>query len=371
MDLETRIRSRIEAILASDARQHAHLRSMITDEEPLEEDPFEEERNLYQRIISNYRSAVNDVNALLEENIAFLSLFSRIVDNIKGKGDFHEICSVVADALLQDLGVEYCGVILFGGGERDAFYLEGIREDQKFLCLHSERHLLGSREFEEVVSALVREGSECVYIPDVTREARFRSIDFPSVVRSLVCLPVMLGSRPAGALLAGHSLPRFFNDNHLRLLKILSGIVSHSRYLTDARASSAKNDSHVAARCPQSDVIALVLMSFDSECAEHPGRLPDREMLMELRGRLSRHLEPHEVIALYDERQLLMLSPGTPAECVPPRVARLQEAFRAWQSEQTDKLRGLRMSIGYSACEATGDIARTLEIASIMIRPTP
>jgi hypothetical protein len=370
MDLETRIRSRIETILASDARQHAHLRSMLAEDEPLQEDPFEEERNLYQRIISNYRSAVNDVNALLEENIAFLSLFSRIVDNIKGKGDFHEICSVVADALLQDLGVEYCGVILFGDEGGDAMYLEGIREDQKFLCLHSERHLLGSREFEEAARALVREAPECAYIPDVTREARFRSIDFPSVVRSLVCLPVVLGSRPVGALLTGHSLPRFFNDNHLRLLKILSGIVSHSRCLTDARASCNRDDTRAAARGPQSDVIALVIMSFDSKGAEHAGGSPDRETLMELRSRLTRCLEPHEIIVLYDERQLLMLSPGTPGECIPPRVARLQEAFRAWHAEQPERLRGLRMSIGYSACEATGDIARTLEIASIMIRPT-
>lgn len=341
------------------------------DDEPLPEDPFEEERNLYQRIISNYRSAVNDVNALLEENIAFLSLFSRIVDSIKGKGDFQEICSVVADALLQDLGVEYCGVLLSGDGESDPLYLEGIREDQKFLCLHSERHLLGSREFEEAVSSLIREGSECVYVPDVTREARFRNIDFPSVVRSLVCLPIVLGGRPAGALLAGHSLPRFFNDNHLRLLKILAGIVSHSRYLTDTRASRAKDDARAAARGPQADVLALVLMNFDPACGEHAGMPLGRETLMELRSRLSHCLEPHEVVVLYDERQLLMLSPGTPAECVPPRVARLQEAFRAWQSERPERQRSLRMSIGYAACEATGDIARMLEIASVMIHPTP
>ena len=49
MNIEDRIRSRIEAILMNDARNYAEIRGMAEGEEPIHEDSFEEERNLYQR----------------------------------------------------------------------------------------------------------------------------------------------------------------------------------------------------------------------------------------------------------------------------------------------------------------------------------
>jgi hypothetical protein len=374
MDLEARIRSRIETILISDARKHADVKLMAASDEPFDEDPFEEERNLYQRIINNYRSAVNDTNALLEENIAFLSSFCRIVDNIKEKENFHEICSVILDSLLQDLGVEYCGIVLFEDAVSsvDPLYLEGICEDQKFVYIHSKPQLLGSREFEEAVAALVRETRECFNVPDVNRESRFNGVDFPSVVRSLVCLPILFRNEPAGALLISHSLPHFFNENHIRLLKILSGVISHLKYLTAKRTVAGISDSSSAApsAVPAScDVISIILMSFDLVGADGDITEPDREVVLGLRGRLAQLLEPGEVVLLYEDKELLMLLPGTPADRVPARVGKIREAFLEWKSSQPEKLRAMRISLGFSTCEGTEDIARTLEIASIMIHP--
>ena len=111
MEIEDKIRSQIEAILVHDAKSFAEIKEMAADDEPLETDVLAEERNLYHRIINGYRNAVGEVNKLLEENIGSLSSFFRIVESIKEKEDFQEICSQIVDCILQDLGVDYCSFV--------------------------------------------------------------------------------------------------------------------------------------------------------------------------------------------------------------------------------------------------------------------
>jgi len=111
IDIEGRIRSRIEAVLLNDARNYDEMKMTASGEDPMDGDPFAEERNLYQRIINSYRNAVSEVNGLLEENIGFLSAFYRIAETIKEKDDLQDICSQLVDCILQDLGAEYCSVI--------------------------------------------------------------------------------------------------------------------------------------------------------------------------------------------------------------------------------------------------------------------
>ena len=224
MDIENRIRARIEAILTNDARNYAEITKTAAMDEPLEADSFAEERNLYQRIINSYRSAVSEVNKLLEENVGFLSGFYRIVENIKEKDDFEEICSQIVDCILQDLGAEYCSLLFHESN--GPLCLEGVREDRKFLRIHSKSSMLGE-EFEREMTIMVRESSECLNVADVYGEPRFNAVDFPSVARSVLCLPITLRQAPVGFLILSHSLPNFFHDNHIRVLKILGSMVAH------------------------------------------------------------------------------------------------------------------------------------------------
>ena len=143
MEIEDRIRTQIEAILVNDARNFSEIKKMAAEDEPLEADVLTDERNLYHRIINSYRNAVSEVNKLLEENIGSLSGFYRIVESIKEKEDFQEICSQIVDCILQDFGADYCS-LLFPESD-NTLCLEGIREDRKFLRIHSKTSLLGKQ----------------------------------------------------------------------------------------------------------------------------------------------------------------------------------------------------------------------------------
>ncbi len=373
MDIETRIRSRIEAILMNDARNHDEIRRMASDDEPLQTEAFEEERNFYQRIINSYRSAISEANSLLEENVGFLSNFYNIVERIKDKSDCQEICSHLVDCVLQDLGAEYCSVVLFGSepGDANEFCLEGVCESRKFFRIHSDPGLLGSTQFEEALVQMVAETGESFNIADVYREERFNHIDFPSVVRSLLCLPIIQRKETIGCLILSHSLPSCFKDNHLRVLKILASTVAHLRLLSlseksrEVLAPEAISESEEGAL---QDGFSVVLL--DLEVAEGFGRARglDRQRMKEIRRRFAAALKGRGSVLFYDERELLVLLPGLPADRIPEVVRCLQSAFKQWQATQEERLRNSTMGIGYATCSDDEDLSSLLELAFYSMR---
>ncbi len=371
MDIESRIRSRIESILVNDERNHAELKAMACQDEPFDDDPFEEERNLYQRIINSYRSAVNEVNGLLEENVGFLSGFYRIIEGIKSRRDFQEICSVIVDCVLSDFGAEYCSIILYESrpSGQARFCLEGVQEDRKFVYCHSSESLLGNADFEAEVAKLVADSPRILNIPDVYREPRFNTIDFPGVVRSLTSLPITGNGAVLGALLLSHSLPRYFNDNHIRVLRILAGMIAHLRMLAfnpgEAPAAPPPGDPAVM----QEDVVSVVVLQFEAADTGTRAAAFGPEFLGAARSGLAAGTGPGESLLVYDEESLLLLLPGTGAEALPARVRHLREIYQAWRAGQSVGFQSIRMNVGYSTCDKGEGLSKTLEIAALAMRP--
>jgi hypothetical protein len=371
MEIEDRIRTRIEAILVNDARNFNEIKKMAVDDEPLEaDDILADERNLYHRIINSYRNAVSEVNKLLEESIGSLSGFYHIVESIKEKQDFQEICSQIVNCMLQDFGADYCG-ILFRGGE-ETLCLEGICEDRKLLRIHSKESLLGSKEFELELTRMAVEGADCLNIEDVYREPRFNAVDFPGVVRSVLCLPILLHNAPVGFLVLSHSLPNFFKDNHVRVLKIIGSFVAHLKLLHQngrllnpmALHRPSDQDSY-----EKPDAFAVALLEFDTLDAYGRRVHLDKKSVREIRRRIQSALDEKESILFYGDRELLVFMPGISTELLAARVRGLRESFEFWQRDRFEERRNVRINLGFSVCEGDEDLARTLEVASLVTHP--
>ena len=370
MEIEDRIRTQIEAILVNDARNYSEMKNMAEVDEPLDASLPTDERNLYHKIINSYRNAVSEVNKLLEENIGSLSGFYRIVESIKEKEDFQEICSQIVDCILQDFGADYCSLLF---PESDStFCLEGICEDRKFLRIHSKTSLLGSREFEQELAKMAEESSDCLNIEDIYKEPRFNDIDFPSVVRSVLCLPMHLRNAPVGFLILSHSLPSYFHDNHIRVLRILGSFVAHLRLLHQGgRILPAANPAESAPQDYQlnPDEYAVVLMEFDSRDRFGRWKPLNRECIRDIRLRMQGSLGPRESVMFYGEKDLLVIMPGISSDTLPSRVRSLRESFHNWQAAQIEDQGNSRMNLGFSVCEQEEDFARTLEVASLVMHP--
>jgi hypothetical protein len=369
MELEDSIRSQIEAILVNDARNFNEIKSMAAEDEPFEGEVLSDERNLYHRIINGYRNAVSEVNKLLEQNIGSLSGFYRIVESIKEKKDFQEICSQIVNCILQDFGAEYCSLLFPEKGE--VLCLEGIDEDRRFLRIHSNNSMLANKEFEDELTKMADEDGECVRIDDVYKELRFSEVDFPGVVRSILCLPIQLHSSSAGFLILTHSLPKFFHENHIRVLKILCSLVAHLKLLhlgadEPARLPYLHSDLEDEEK---PEAYSVVLLGFETQDAFGRREPLDKESVCEIRLRIQNSLEGKESVLFYRDRELIVMMPGTSAEDLPKRVRCLRETFNGWRKDRFEDHQDARVSLGFSVCEGEEDLSRTLEIASLVMHP--
>jgi hypothetical protein len=370
MEIEDRIRTQIEAILVNDARNYSEIKQMAEDDEPLDASLPTEERNLYHRIINSYRNAVSEVNKLLEENIGSLSGFYRIVESIKEKEDFQEICSQIVDCILQDFGADYCS-LLFPESD-NTLCLEGIREDRKFLRIHSKTSLLGSREFEQELAHMAEENPDCLNIEDIYKEPRFNTVDFPGVVRSVLCLPILLHNTSVGFLILSHSLPSYFHDNHIRVLKILGSFIAHLRLLHQGGhllASAKPHASSIPEGQEEPDAYSVVLMGFESQDAYGRWVPLNKEAIRNIRSRLQGILEKRESVLFYGEGDLLIFMPGVSSEQLQARIRELRESFDRWRTDRLEDQRNTRMNLGFSVCEGEEDFSRTLEVASVVMHP--
>lgn len=366
MEIENRIRTQLEAILANDARNLSEIKQMALSDEPLDPDVLAEERNRYHRIINGYRNAVNEVNKLLEQNVGSLSGFYRLLDSIKDKDDFQEICSRIIDCMLRDFHADYCGLFFPQGS--NVVCLEGTYEEREFIRVHSHPSLLGSQEFQRVLTRMTQESPECLVIDDVYKSPHFNLVDFPAVVRSVLCVPVLL-STPVGFLVLAHSLPSFFHENHVRIMKIIGAMAAHLYLLHQAKERAPTPASTRPDGVDESHGYAVVLMEFEARDPYGHSTHLERESMRQIRAALRRALEGNESILLYRERELLALLPGTRAEALPTRVRLLQEAFDVWRAGDAAHAHTVHMTLGFSAAEGEEDLARTLEVASLAMHP--
>jgi hypothetical protein len=358
MKIEEAIRARLESILANDARNQVEV-SIFTGDSKSHDNLPDQERVIYERIIDTYRTAVREVNGLFEEHVAFLSGFSQLVENVSDKSDLQVVCSYILDCVLQDFGAEYCGLVFFETDNLpEPISLEGTREEWKFLTIHSRPEILGNQQMQEVLSRLALEAQDSFSIDDVYREPEFARVDFPSVVRSIACVPVASGTINAGLLVAGHSRPRYFTPNHLRVLKILAGFVAHVRFLIKGKCQEVPAVSPDVLQ-PE-DVLSVALVDFQVSLLDR-WVVPPLSLLSSLRTRFYRAVEGMGSVVFHGDRQLLVLLPGLPRNKMHGMAARLKQEFLKWKSDQNGTLPAVKMNLGYLTCEGDMDLERVLD----------
>jgi hypothetical protein len=245
--------------------------------------------------------------------------------------------------------------------------LEGVKENRKFLRIHSRSELLGSEELEKVLIGMSAESPECRNIGDVYREPQFINVDFPSMVRSLVCIPVTSVQRTIGLLIMSHSRPRYFNDNHIRVLKILASFAAHLKLLTGKRTADVPSDE--STRGESADLLSLVALEFEVQDSYRRWVAPDTEILCSIRTVLFEALGGKGAVLFRGERELIALLPGFDSHQLHGTVCAIRNAFHAWRASQTAGLSSMRMNLGCATCEGEDDLERALEIAGHLMHP--
>jgi len=373
MEIEDQVLSRLEAVLAeAEGNKGKHDASGGGTLMPF--GPYERERNLYHQLINLHRTSGNAAKRQLRDTLRLLAAFHRIIETIKRNENFQEICSRVVDFGLRDLGAEYCSILLFKEPDSTEypFRLEGVQEEASFLRIHSGGSLLGSVQFEDTVTRLSRESGECLNVGDVCLDARFDEVDFPSVVRSFVSLPIALNRAAVGFLILSHSRPHFFDNSKILFLKVLATSLAQAHLTTSAQRETSDFVRPVAttpfAR-EDHDVLSIIVLDFEIVSPLGQTRSLTRDTLRQIRDNLQAILEGKESLLVQENGELLVLLPGVSDERLFRRVRQLRDAFQQWKIAQNGELHQARLSIGFSTCEQGQNLVEALDVAALMMHP--
>jgi len=181
---------------------------------------------------------------------------------------------------------------------------------------------------------------------------------------------MLLHNSPVGFLVLSHSLPNYFHDNHIRVLKILGSLIAHLRLLHQGGHKMPPlkpQPSQISESPVKSDVYSVVLMEFDIQDAYGRWVPLHKEAVRDIRARLNGVLEPKESVFFYEEKELLIFMPGVSSGLLPARIRVLRDTFRCWQIDRLEDPREVRMNLGFSVCEGEEDFSRTLEVASLVM----
>ena len=373
MEIEDQVLSRLEAVLAeAEGNKGKHDASGGGTLMPF--GPYERERNLYHQLINLHRTSGNAAKRQLRDTLRLLAAFHRIIETIKRNENFQEICSRVVDFGLRDLGAEYCSILLFKEPDSTEypFRLEGVQEEASFLRIHSGGSLLGSVQFEDTVTRLSRESGECLNVGDVCLDARFDEVDFPSVVRSFVSLPIALNRAAVGFLILSHSRPHFFDNSKILFLKVLATSLAQAHLTTSAQRETSDFVRPVAttpfAR-EDHDVLSIIVLDFEIVSPLGQTSSLTRDTLRQIRDNLQAILEGKESLLVQENGELLVLLPGVSDERLFRRVRQLRDAFQQWKIAQNGELHQARLSIGFSTCEQGQNLVEALDVAALMMHP--
>lgn len=224
-------------------------------------------------------------------------------------------------------------------------------------------------------------------IPDTAEPSAPIDASAVSPLRSLVLVPLQSGVRVVGAILIGHSRPRFFNEAHLESLQLVGGhlamvlerakLLSHLERLaiTDG-LTGLYNYRHFQERFKEEvqltrryqHPLALMLIDLDNfkRINDEYGHLEGDYLLVQVAELLQSTLRSTELIARYGGDEFVVLLPSTNLQGARTAGERLLRAFREARFSTTlgQPLLQMTCSIGISAYpDTTDDPAKLLEFA--------
>ncbi|HSW38084.1 MAG TPA: hypothetical protein VLL97_01175, partial [Acidobacteriota bacterium] len=177
---------------------------------------------------------------------------------------------------------------------------------------------------------------------------------------------------PVGFLTLSNSLPSCFRDNHVRVLKILGGLVAHLSFLHQSGRIAAAIDKQatrpdVFSEMP--DSCAVILMEFDEPDGYNRRTAVQKGAVRQIRESIRRVLLENESVMFYREKELLVLMPGVDEDALAARVRELRESFKAWQKERHQERGAIRLKLGFSICDGDEELSRMLEVSTMVMRP--
>lgn len=162
-------------------------------------------------------------------------LFKKVQGALRHVPDFGETCKAILDAVIEELDVENCSLMLRDSTSGELIIRAARSRDDEKSVYYGEASANGRRfKLGEGVAGWVLKEGKAVMINDVNQEPRFVKVDgLSNKIRSLICYPIRDKDQVVGVFNLSHSRKGAFDEGYQTALAYISNQMGAA--LTSAR----------------------------------------------------------------------------------------------------------------------------------------
>jgi len=184
------------------------------------------------------REQLRNIQQTYQEKIAELSMIREMNDILLHVHSFEYTCRILLNVIIENTVARNCSIMLLDPAKERLFLAGATDPSGKLFILEAWR--LFSKEgityfFRpgEGTAGRVLETRQPVLISDTESSSDFESDISSNVkIRSLFCMPLIIGKKAIGVLNLSHSRPDIFEPGDANLFNIISGVAAISLYST-------------------------------------------------------------------------------------------------------------------------------------------
>ncbi len=169
------------------------------------------------------KKLISEINSKYIEKIEELSLLRKLSDSLRDITDFPSMCKTVVSVIQEELDPDSCSLMIVdeekgelilkaakGPYDREAHFIEDLSQASSF-------------KIGEAIAGIVAMEGKFILVQDVLSDPRYIiREEGKKGIRSLLCLPLVLGERIIGVLNLSNSTPNSFAPEIERILSIIS-----------------------------------------------------------------------------------------------------------------------------------------------------
>ncbi len=191
-----------------------------------------EKASIYKSYSKLYLQSMEGTENFYEMSINALSALIKIGDLGSEIMDVVLLCEKILDIFSEELEFENCSIMLVEDNKKHLRLIAGKGKGDKYEPV---KKLKRGRTIKigEGIAGKVAKTGEHIFIPDVSKDMRFKDMETDITVSSLLCIPVTSREDIIGVINFSHPILESFDKDTINLMLLLSNFVGQMITLTE------------------------------------------------------------------------------------------------------------------------------------------
>lgn len=172
-----------------------------------------------------FHHALDEVERFYERSVRALSALIKVGQLDEVFFDTDHFCRSVLDIFSEELDFENCSIMLANPDGKTLSLVAGKGKGDRYVTGTPQVKVGGSVKIGEGVAGKAAATGQYVFVPDISKDERFKALDMKVDVASLLSVPIRTDKEIIGVINFSHPMSGIFDENMINLVMILSNFV--------------------------------------------------------------------------------------------------------------------------------------------------